>query len=253
MSMKNESHITDREVRAVILAAGKGIRMKSNLPKVLHEINGRPLVKYITDACRGAGTNTIYIIVGTGADQVKQALGSDFTYVMQHKQSGTGHALKQVIPYLKNYRGELLVLVGDSPLLTSTLLKKLIAKHREYGAAATFITTEYDITPQYGRVIRDKIGRVQKIIEERDAPPHIRQLKEVITSHYCFTAEVVLPLLSKIGRNNAQQEYNLTEMIAILTNEQLPVETLFEKDNRLVFGINDHKDLEKAAIMKKQL
>lgn len=243
-----------REIRAVILAAGKGVRMKSDLPKMVHDLLGKPVVQYVADACRNAGIETIYVIVGSGAEQVKQALGPDYQYVLQEPQLGTGHALMQVRPLLKDYKGDLLVLVGDCPFITTDALNKLIIKHQKSSASATFLTAVFEQPPPYGRIVRDNNGKVIKIIEEKDALPQIKAIKEVNSSHYCFKAEIVLPLLSKINNNNTQREYYLTDIIEILTNEHFSVETLQEEDTRLVFGINDARDLAEAIkILQKQI
>ena len=236
-----------KEVKAVILAAGKGTRMKADIPKVLHRIFGKPIVQYVAEACSNAGIEDIYIVVGFGADLIKQTLGSRYKYVLQEQQLGTAHALQMAVPYLKDYQGDLLVLVGDSPFITSEVLQQLITKHQHSNAAATFITTEYENTPPYGRVIRDNTGNVITVIEEKNALPEIKKIKEVLTSHYCFSSSVVLPLLSKIQKDPEKQEYYLTDIIEILINERYTVETVKIKDSRLVFGINDLQDLSKAA------
>lgn len=243
-----------REIRAVILAAGKGTRMKSGLSKMVHDIMGKPVVEYVADACRNVGIETIYVIVGSGAEQVKKALGSDYQYVLQEPQLGTGHALMQVCPLLENYRGDLLVLVGDSPFITPDVLNKLITKHRASDAASTFITAIFEQPPPYGRIVRDNNGKVLKIIEEKDATPQEKAIKEVNTAHYCFKAEIVLPLLSEISNDNVKQEYYLTDIVEILTNNNHSVETLQETDSRLVFGINNRMDMAEAfKIFRQQI
>jgi len=235
------------EVRAVILAAGKGTRMKSDLPKVLHHINGKPIVQYVAEACKKAGILDIYIIIGYCAELVKQALGPDYSYILQQPQLGTGHALQMAAPCLKDYDGDLIVLVGDSPFITSELLQQLIKKHQKSDAVATFITTVYEKTPPYARIVRNVNGKVIKVIEEKNAPPEIRLIKEVLTSHYCFKSHIVLPLLVEIQKDPEKQEYYLTDIIDILINKNYLIETLQIEDNRLVFGINDPRDFLKAA------
>jgi len=204
------------------------------------------MVKYVTDTCRSVGIETIYVIVGSGAEQVKQALGSDYHYVLQDPQLGTGHALMQVRPLLEDYQGDLLVLAGDSPFITPDVLNKLFTKHHNSDAAATFITAIFEQPPPYGRIVRDNNGKVIKITEEKDASPQIKAIKEVNSSHYCFKAEIVLPLLSEISNDNVKQEYYLTDIIEILTNNNHSVETLQEVDTRLVFGINSRLDMAEA-------
>ena len=242
-----------RDLRAVILAAGKGTRMKSQLPKVLHPLLGRPMVEYVIDACRGAGVDTIYLVVGYGADMVRRALGGDLIYVTQQPQLGTGHALMQVAPLLADFRGDLLVVVGDSPLITAELLRRLWQAHRAAEAAATFLSAVFDAPPPYGRVLRDQEGRVLRIVEEADAPPEVAKIREVITSHYCFRAEVVLPLLPKIDNRNAKQEYYLTDIVGILRAEGHKVEAMPVEDNRLVWAVNTQEELAQAERLLREM
>lgn len=233
-----------REVKSVILSAGKGSRMKSDVPKALYQVNGKPMVQCVADACKGAGIKSIYVVVGSDSDLVEQALGSGYHYVLQEQQSGTGNALMTVRPLLAEFRGDILVLVGDTPFITSKILHDLITRHRDGNADATFITSTYKHTPPYGRVVRNRSGRIAKIVEEADASLRIKKIKEVITSQYCFKAEIVLPLLSKIDNNNAKSEYNLTDIIGILTDTDHKVEALKVAEGHLVFGINSVEDIE---------
>ncbi|MDZ7394207.1 MAG: NTP transferase domain-containing protein [candidate division KSB1 bacterium] len=236
----------ERELRAVILAAGRGTRMKSDLPKVLHHLRGRPMVEYVIQACRDVGVQTIYVVVGYGAEKVRQALGPNLCYVTQQPQLGTGHALQQVAPLLADYSGDLLVLVGDSPLVTAGLLRGLWQRHQSSGAAATFLTAVFDRPPAYGRVLRDQHGRVARVVEEADASPEIAAIKEVITSQYCFRAEIVLPLLHRIDNRNAKGEYYLTDIVGILRSEGHEVEAMQVQDTRLVWAVNTPQELAQA-------
>lgn len=242
-----------RELRAVILAAGRGTRMKSTLPKVLHPLLGKPMVEYVIDACRAIGVDTIYLLVGYGAEQVMKVLGPGLVYVVQEPQLGTGHALMQTIPLLANFRGDLLVLVGDSPLITPALLRRLWHAHQLSGAAATFLTAVFEEPPPYGRVLRDEQGRVVRIIEEADATPEVAQLKEVITSQYCFRAEIVLPLLARIDNRNAKQEYYLTDIIGILHAEGHKLEAVPVVDTSFVWAVNTQEELAQAERLLKEL
>ncbi len=242
-----------RELRAVILAAGKGTRMKSSLPKVLHPLLGKPIVKYVIDACRAIGVDVIYLVVGYGAEQVRQALGTGLVYVMQEPQLGTGHALMQTVPLLADFQGDLLVLVGDSPLITPALLRRLWHTHQTSGAAATFLTAVFEEPPRYGRVLRDEKGQVVRIIEEADATPQVAQLKEVITSQYCFRAETVLPLLAKIDNRNAKKEYYLTDIVGILHAEGHKLEAVPVADTSLVWAVNTQEELAQAERLLEQL
>ncbi len=244
--------LTIKNSRALILAAGKGTRMKSSLPKMAHDLLGKPLVRYAADACVNAGIESVYVVIGSGAEHVKKALGDGFHYVYQYEQLGTGHAAQQVLPLLKDFQGDLLILVGDCPFITPEVLRNLVNIHRKRGNAATFLTAVFNEPPPYGRIVRDKSGRILKIVEEKDADETVRAIKEVNTSHYCFKSDIVFPLLSTINNNNAQGEYLLTDIVEILVNEGHKVESLTEKDNRLVLGVNSKEDLEKAADILKQ-
>ena len=232
---------------AVILAAGKGVRMKSELPKVLYPFMGRPMVSYVLEACKKAGINRILLVVGHGADMVRDSLGPDYEYVEQPEQLGTGHALLIASRALKRLKDNILVLAGDTPLLTPNILRKLIKHHKKTGAAATMMTAIIDPPPAYGRIIRDQSGHVLRIVEERDASTEEKRITEVNTSHYCFRAEEVFPLLSSIERNNDQKEYYLTDVIHLLVQRQKKVETLTHNDPRVLIGINSRLELEKAA------
>lgn len=227
--------------------------MKSDLPKVLHPLLGRPMVQYVIDACRAAGLEKIYLVVGYGAEKVRQALGPELCYVPQEPLLGTGHALLQVSPLLADYEGDLLVLVGDSPLITPDLLQKLVRVHQRSGAAATFLTAVFDEPPAFGRVLRDVQGRVVRIVEEVEATPEVASVKEVITSHYCFRAEVVLPLLAKIDNHNAKGEYYLTDIVGILPSAGHQVEALPVEDTRLVWAVNTPEELAVAERFFKEL
>jgi bifunctional UDP-N-acetylglucosamine pyrophosphorylase/glucosamine-1-phosphate N-acetyltransferase len=238
---------TDRSSAAVILAAGKGTRMKSQFPKVLHPLMGRPMILYVIDACRRARLDRIVIIVGHEAEHVRQILGTDFEYVEQKPQLGTGHALMCASESLKGFSGDLLVLAGDAPFLTGSILRKLIGHHNKTCAAATLMTAIIDPPPAYGRIIRDSSKRITRIVEERDASFQEKKITEVNTSHYCFQAETVFPLLSKLKTGNDQGEYYLTDAIQIMTQKGMRVETVVAPDPSVLMGINSMEDLSKAT------
>jgi bifunctional UDP-N-acetylglucosamine pyrophosphorylase/glucosamine-1-phosphate N-acetyltransferase len=248
--MKSTTHQT----AAVILAAGKGERMKSSLPKVLHPILGKPMVSYIMNACKKAKVSRTLLVIGHGADLVRETLGEDAEYVIQSRQLGTGHALMAAAPSLKGFDGTILVLAGDAPFLTDSMLKKLMQKHIKSNAEATMMTAIVDPPPAYGRIIRAMDGRVLRIVEERDASAEEKKITEVNTSHYCFDAKKVLPLLSKIQSNNDQGEFYLTDIIGILVQAGRQVETMTTRDPMVLMGINSRSDLARAnTYLKKKL
>ena len=234
---------TKRNVRAVILAAGKGTRMRGTKPKLLIEVEGKPIIAHVVDVCRIPEIEETYLVVGSGAEKIKKAVGTGCEFVVQEKQLGTGHALMQTRRLLRNYRGDLVVLVGDSPFLTSRLVRRLIERHQKSGVAATFLATKYAEPPPYGRIIRNTAGKVIDVKEENQCTSEQKCIKEVGTSHYCFRAEIVLPLLSEIRDDNPKHEYYLTDIIPILIHHGHEVDTVKVNDPRSVFGINDARDL----------
>ncbi|NQT24736.1 bifunctional UDP-N-acetylglucosamine diphosphorylase/glucosamine-1-phosphate N-acetyltransferase GlmU [candidate division KSB1 bacterium] len=243
-----------RDIMAVILAAGKGTRMKSDLPKVLHPLMGQPMVSYVLDACRKAGVSRTILVIGHQANQVRETLGSEFEYVEQKEQLGTGHALMMAAPLLKNVKADILVLAGDTPFLTADILKKLIRKQQKTGAEATMLTANMDPAGAYGRIIRDTRGKITSIVEARDATPEQLKIIEVNTSHYCFRAESVIPLLKKLETNNDQGEYYLTDIIHMLASKNKRIESITSNDPNVLMGINNRAHLSEAhTILRDQL
>ena len=234
---------SSKPVTAVILAAGKGVRMKSRLPKVLHKLMGKPIVSYVIEASQKAKADRILLVVGHQADLVKNTIGPGFEYVEQTQQLGTGHALMMAAKKMDGFKGDLLVLAGDTPFLTGPTLRKLIRHHQNTHAAATLMTAVMDPPPAYGRIVRDATGHLIRIVEERDATPEEKKITEVNTSHYCFQAGKVLPLLSELNTQNDQGEYYLTDIIQILTQQDDKVETITTKDPNVLIGINSRAHL----------
>jgi bifunctional UDP-N-acetylglucosamine pyrophosphorylase/glucosamine-1-phosphate N-acetyltransferase len=244
----------NRNIIAVILAAGKGTRMKSDLPKVLHPLMGQPMVSYVLDACGKAGVSRTILVIGHQADQVRETLGPKYEYVEQKEQLGTGHALMMAAPLLKNAKADILVLAGDTPFLTAEILKKLIRKQQQTGAEATMLTANMDPAGAYGRIIRDAKGRISGIVEARDATPEQLKITEVNTSHYCFRAESVLPLLNGLDTKNDQGEYYLTDIIHMLASEGKRIESITSNDPNVLMGINNRAHLSEAhTIMRDQM
>ncbi|WP_310794965.1 bifunctional UDP-N-acetylglucosamine diphosphorylase/glucosamine-1-phosphate N-acetyltransferase GlmU [Desulfofundulus thermocisternus] len=239
---------------AVILAAGKGTRMKSGLPKVMHRVCGRPMIEYVLDAVQGAGVEEIVVVVGFGGDLVARTVQDRARVVYQHQQLGTAHALLQAAPVLGNFPGAILVVCGDTPLVTSSTLARLAAAHAEMGARATILTAILEDPTGYGRVIRDGEGRVQRIVEQRDATPRELAVKEINTGIYCFSAPGLFDALSAIKSENAQGEYYLTDIIGQLVQQGEPVAALKVEDPREVEGINDRRQLARMeAYLRQQI
>ncbi|MCP4725955.1 MAG: NTP transferase domain-containing protein [bacterium] len=240
-----------KEVRAVILAAGKGTRMRSDLPKVMHRISGKPMISYVIDACKKADVDKIYLVVGYGSDIIREEFGSEYVYIDQEEQLGTGHALMQAANEFCGYDGDILVVNGDGPFINAFALKWLIEKHWNTGAEGTFLTALLENTPPFGRIVRNEVGTPEKIVEEKDASPEIRAIKEVNTGHYCFRADSVFSLLSKLENDNAQGEYYLTDIMQLMSKSNMRIETVLESDPDIVFGINTMEELAEAERMMK--
>jgi len=233
----------NREVAAVILAAGKGTRMRSDRPKVLHELEGQPLIGHILGACREAGATRLVVVVGESEPELRVALGDSVTYVRQHQQLGTGDALKAAVPALAGFAGDLLVLVGDAPLIRAAVLRQLLALRNTRNHAAVVLTAVFDTIPPYGRIVRGKKGSVVRIVEEIDCTPEQKQIAEVLTGPYCFDAATVLPLLDRIKMNPQKGEYFLPDMAEILHRAGFGVSSLHAQDPRITLGINTPEDL----------
>ena len=174
------------DLLAVVLAAGKGTRMKSSLPKVLHKVGGKSMVQQVLDAAEGAGAGRKIVVVGFGGEAVQTALGQQAEYVVQAEQLGTGHAVLQAKALLESFEGTVMVLCGDTPLLRAETLAQFYKEHQEKKAAATVLTACMPDPTGYGRVIRDSRGQVTKIVEQKDASPEELAVKEINTGIYCF-------------------------------------------------------------------
>ncbi|TLU85829.1 MAG: UDP-N-acetylglucosamine pyrophosphorylase [Chlorobium sp.] len=232
----------------IIMAAGKGTRMQSDLPKVLHKANGRPLIDYVLDTSQSLGPEKIVIIVGHQAGLVKEAAARDGVSVaLQEPQLGTGHAIMQAEASLIDFDGELLILSGDAPLVTAETLQKLIAFHRSREAVATVLTAELHDPTGYGRVIRQNSGdNVLKIVEQKDALENERAVKEINSGVYLFNKQLLFEALQQINTNNAQQEYYLTDVFGICFQSGYKV-CAFKTDNPdEILGINTPEQLFEA-------
>ncbi|NJC87454.1 MAG: bifunctional UDP-N-acetylglucosamine diphosphorylase/glucosamine-1-phosphate N-acetyltransferase GlmU [Desulfuromonas sp.] len=232
---------------AVILAAGQGTRMKSALPKVLHEVAGQPLLAHVIAAARLAGAGRTVVVVGHGAEQVKTAFAStEVVFALQAQQLGTGHALQCAAPALAGFAGELLLLCGDVPLLRGETLIALLDHHRAQQATVTVLTAELADPRGYGRIIRGTNG-VERIVEEKDATPSERAVREINTGIYAFTAPRVFKLLTGLTNDNAQGEYYLTDVIVAARASGEKVAALAVARVEEAMGINDRVQLAEAG------
>jgi len=234
------------ELAAVILAAGEGTRMKSSLPKVLHRVCGKPMIKYVVETAQSIGIERVVVVVGHGAEEVISSL-SNVDFVVQERQLGTGHAVQMAAGKLNDPAiGGVLVLCGDTPLLGQQTLSCLIALHCDNEAAATLLTAEMAEPTGYGRVIRDDSGRVKLIVEEKDASPNERKVKEINSGTYCFKKDKLLPALKKLIPENKQGEFYLTDVVQLLAKDGERVFALKTDDPSEVMGVNSRKQLAEA-------
>src|SRR3954467_9316962 len=203
---------------AIILAAGKSTRMKSRRPKALHEICGKPMLQFVLDACYDAGCSRILLVVGHAKDEVIAQFEADkrIVWVEQTEQLGTGHAARVCESHLRKEHGDVFILTGDGPLIRGEVLRTLLREHREQHAAASMATAILDDPTGYGRVVRDPDGNFIEIIEQLDATPEQREIREVFPSYYCARTEDLLLALSKLTNDNKKREYYLTDIFAIL-------------------------------------
>jgi bifunctional UDP-N-acetylglucosamine pyrophosphorylase/glucosamine-1-phosphate N-acetyltransferase len=231
-------------VAVAVLAAGKGTRMKSTLPKVLHQLGGRSLVERVLDSCQGLAPERKLVIIGYQGEAVKAQFQSqpDVEFVEQREQLGTGHAIQQLLPYLKDFTGDLLVLNGDAPLLRAETLEKLLATHQANDSMATLLTANLPNPKGYGRVFCDGHNLVTQIVEDRDCNDAQRQNHRINGGIYCFNWPKLAEILPQLTPNNDQQEYYLTDVVHFLA----PVLAVDVEDYLEITGINDRKQLAAA-------
>src|SRR3954447_4200318 len=231
---------------AIILAAGKSTRMKSKLPKALHPVCGRPMLHYVLQACYDAGVTRILMVVGHGKDQIIGEFGKDkrIAWVEQTEQLGTGHAAMVCRDELKKHpTGDVFILAGDGPLIRAEVLRTLHRAHKEEHASASMATAVLDDPTGYGRVIRDDKGEFVEIIEQLDATPQQREIREVFPSYYCVRSEDLLLGLSKLTNNNKKGEFYLTDIYGILRNAGKKVVAVQAVSADDVIGVNTRQHL----------
>ena len=233
------------DLHVVVLAAGKGTRMKSARPKVLHTLAGYPLIEHVLRTADRLGSASTVLVVGHGADQVREALASrrGLEFVVQSPQLGTGHAVLQTEPVLSGQSGTALVLYADVPLLQPATLHRLIEHHRASGAAATVLTASVPDPSGYGRIVRDEEGRIARIVEERDGSAEERALGEINSGIYALELEPLFNALHQLATDNAQGEYYLTDLVALYVQSGRRVETLQLDDASEVRGVNSRAEL----------
>ena len=231
----------------VVLAAGKGTRMGSDLAKVLHRLNGRPLIHHVLETALALRPRRVIVIVGHQADAVKRALaGWRVEFAVENDQLGTGHAVHQAGPLLAGESGIVLVLAGDTPLIRRATLESLIHAHRRDDAAASVLTARVSDPTGLGRILRDGAGRIDRIVEEKDATEEQRTLREINTSTYCFEPSLLLRALDQLTPENRQGEFYLTDTIEILRRQGRPIADAPAGMPEETVGINTPEHLSEA-------
>jgi bifunctional UDP-N-acetylglucosamine pyrophosphorylase/glucosamine-1-phosphate N-acetyltransferase len=237
----------------VILAAGKGTRMKSDLPKVLHPLLGRPMLDYVLETARQLKAQKTLVVVGHQAERVQETFKNHkVIFIHQQPQLGTGHAVQMAQGELASSQGQVLVLSGDVPLLQKETLKQLLQLQRRAKASLSLLTTEVEDPKGYGRIVRDLEGRVTKIVEEKEALPQEREIKEINAGIYCFDANFLFRFLPRLSRKNKQKEYYLTDLVHLACRENLQVSAYRYPCSEEVLGINDHRELARSGQILRQ-
>ena len=228
----------------VIMAGGKGTRMKSEDPKVLVPAAGRPLLAWVLDVARGVDAERTVVIVGHQAEKVKRAFAdSGVEFVVQEPQLGTGHAVMQAEEPLNDFDGTVVVLSGDMVLVRTETVRKLLARHRDSGAACTVLTAMMGDPAHYGRIVRNDDGTVWGIVEYRDADEATRAINEVNSGTYAFDAAKLFAALKEVDNDNDQHEYYLTDVVGILRGKSDTVAAVAADDPREVMGVNSQEEL----------
>jgi len=237
------------EIAALVLAAGKGTRMKSDLVKVMHPLTGRPMVDYPVAAARAAGANRLVLVVGHQSDKVREhfAGAADTTFAVQEEQLGTGHAVACAAEALKGFNGRVLILCGDVPLIRCETLLALLAQHEERQAVVTVLTAHLDEPTGYGRVVKREGGRILRIVEEKDATREERNIREINSGIYCVNGDFLFNAVAGLSNDNAQGEYYLTDIVTMAADRGLHCYSLPVAGPAEVMGVNDRVQLAAAG------
>ena len=242
------------EIKSVILAAGKGTRMKSETPKVLHKIFDKTLLGYVLDSVKSF-SNEAFVIVGHKAEVVTEFVNKNYSFaktVLQTPQLGTGHAVSMVCPQLENFDGLVLILCGDTPLVREKTLKKFVDEHIASGADLSVMSTIFENPANYGRIIRRANGALEKIVEEKDATDTEKAVKEINAGIYCMNWAKIKPAFSQLTSSNAQGEYYLTDIIEWANLQGLSVQASVLEDSDEIYGINSRENLAIATRLMNQ-
>ena len=244
----------NKNIAVIILAAGKSVRMKSGIPKVLHPICGRPMLGYVLDLVYALKLKNIIVVLGHKHQEVRKLLKPGIKVVRQKRLLGTADAVKEAMPLLKNFKGEVLVLYADNPLFKKETIKKLLGHHIKNNLDATLLTAKMDKPAGYGRVLRDKYASISAIVEEKDADDFQKDIREINTGIICFNKDRLNDSLKHARPNNRKKEYYLTDTIGILYKKGYIIDSVKINDINEALGINSRGDLAKAnSIMRKRI
>ena len=224
--------------------------MQSDLPKVLHPIDGKAMIQHAIEHVREAGVRDVIVVVGYRRELVMEQLGDQVRYAVQEQQLGTGHAVQQALPLLAGATGAVVICYGDMPLLNPVTIRRLIDVQAQPAVAGAILTVVLDNPPDFGRIVRDADGHVKKVVEVKDASPTELQLKEVNVGVYCFDAEALQWALPRLTNTNAQGEFYLTDVVQILADAGRRVETVRTDNLEETLGINDREHLRFAERLK---
>jgi bifunctional UDP-N-acetylglucosamine pyrophosphorylase / glucosamine-1-phosphate N-acetyltransferase len=242
------------QVTALILAAGEGKRMKSEKAKVIHRLCGRAMIEWVYEAARGAGIERCAAIVGHKADQIMECMGNKVEYVLQENQLGTGHALQQAHHFFNSGEGTILVLYGDTPLISSKTITNAIEYMKQGEYKAVVISADVQEPFGYGRIIRDAGGSFLKIVEQRDTNEDEKAVREINSGMYVFSAKELAEALKLLTNNNEQKEYYLTDTLEIMLSKGYKTGIYKAADSDEVLGVNDRVQLQQvSSILKKRI
>lgn len=233
-----------QEVVAIVMAAGKGTRMKSKKSKLVHKIYGKEIIRRSVENAKKSGVSEVIAVVGYQKEQIEEVLGDSVKYAIQEQQLGTGHAVMQAAKLLEGKTGKVLILNGDHPIMRPETLKNLVDESNKRGESATILTMVHDGVIPYGKIIHDKEGKIKEIVEHKDCNEEQLQIKEVNLGMYCFDIQELLEALKNLTNDNVQNEYYLTDVIKIMYDKGLKTGSIVVSDNAEVLGINDRMDLQ---------
>ncbi len=243
---------TPKNLEAIILAAGKGTRMESDLPKVCHEVGGRPMVCAVVDACIDAGCDRVVVVVGYKQELVRAALesyGDKVEFAVQHEQLGTGHAVVSAVdafPLADRVNTDVFVLCGDGPLIHTSTLRKMLDLHHKHDASATLATSIIENPAGYGRIVRDSDGGFERIVEQKNATEQELAINEVNPSYYCMNANDLFEALKQVNRNELTGEYYITDVFELLLQAGKRVDVIDAVPPEDILSINTLEDLAKV-------